>query len=62
MHHWPEQAVGLIESLRQAFNPGEQIDAWASPTVLDVLKHNRSLTIDELFNQNPAFGYLGTQQ
>lgn len=59
MHHWPGQAVGLIDSLLQAFNPADQIDAWASPTVLDALKHNRSLTIDELFSQNPAFGHLG---
>jgi electron transport complex protein RnfD len=49
MNHWPGQAPGLLDSLHLSFVASEQIDAWASPTVLDALRHNRSLTIDELF-------------
>ncbi|PYC17342.1 RnfABCDGE type electron transport complex subunit D [Pseudomonas mosselii] len=59
MNHWPGQAPGLVESLGLTLGASERIDAWASPTVLDVLRHNRSLTIDELFASHPAFGHLG---
>lgn len=58
MSHWPSQAPGFADSLQLLAAPG-QIDAWASPTVLDTLRHNRSLTIDELFAQHPAFGRFG---
>lgn len=34
-------------------------DAWAQATVLDTLRINQSLTINELFAANPAFGYFG---
>lgn len=59
MNHWPAQAPGLLESLNLSLGTGDRIDAWASPTVLDVLRHNRSLTIDELFASHSAFGHLG---
>ncbi|MBA6117708.1 RnfABCDGE type electron transport complex subunit D [Pseudomonas sp. NC26] len=59
MNHWPGQQTGLIDSLHLVFGGGEQIDAWASPTVLDGLRHNRSLTIDELFASHPGFGVFG---
>ncbi|WP_194789388.1 RnfABCDGE type electron transport complex subunit D [Pseudomonas sp. UFMG81] len=59
MSHWVSQAPGLLDSLHLSFAASDQIDAWASPTVLDTLRHNRSLTMDELFIQHPAFGHLG---
>ncbi|WP_449434861.1 RnfABCDGE type electron transport complex subunit D [Pseudomonas putida] len=59
MNHWPGQAPGLSDSLQVVFGGGEQIDAWAQPTVLDGLRHNRSLTIDELFASHPGFGRVG---
>lgn len=59
MNHWPGQTPGLLDSLHLSFTTSEQIDAWASPTILDTLRHNRSLTIDELFATHPAFGHLG---
>lgn len=59
MNHWPGQAPGLLDSLELSFTHSAHIDAWASPTVLDTLRHNRSLTIDELFAGHPAFGHLG---
>ena len=59
MNHWPGPVPGLLDSLQQVFTGGEQIDAWARPTVLDGLRHNRSLTIDELFASHPGFGNLG---
>ena len=58
MNHWPGPAPGLMESLQQAFAGSEHIDAWASPTLLDGLRHNRSLTIDELFASHPGFGSI----
>ena len=59
MNHWPGQPPGLLESLQQVFTGGEQIDAWARPTLLDGLRHNRSLTIEELFASHPGFGNIG---
>ncbi|WP_012313042.1 RnfABCDGE type electron transport complex subunit D [Pseudomonas putida] len=59
MNHWPAQAPGFSDSLQLVFANGEQIDAWAGPTVLDGLRHNHSLTIDELFASHPGFGNFG---
>ncbi|BBU46451.1 RnfABCDGE type electron transport complex subunit D [Pseudomonas monteilii] len=59
MNHWPGQPPGLLDSLQQVFTGGEQIDAWARPTLLDGLRHNRSLTIEELFASHPGFGNIG---
>ncbi|MFJ4456978.1 RnfABCDGE type electron transport complex subunit D [Pseudomonas sp. NPDC089392] len=59
MNHWPGPAPGLLDSLQQVFAGGDQIDAWARPTLLDGLRHNRSLTIDELFASHPGFGSVG---
>lgn len=59
MTHWPTGNLQLADSLGLVFGDGTQIDAWAGPTVLDVLRHNRSLTLDELFASNPGFGNLG---
>ncbi|QXI39585.1 RnfABCDGE type electron transport complex subunit D [Pseudomonas xantholysinigenes] len=59
MSHWPGQTAGFSHSLSLSVASSDQIDAWASPTLLDVLRHNRSLTIDELFGNHPAFGHWG---
>lgn len=59
MNHWPGHPPGLLDSLQQVFTGGEQIDAWARPTLLDGLRHNRSLTIEELFASHPGFGNIG---
>ncbi|MDH4551106.1 RnfABCDGE type electron transport complex subunit D [Pseudomonas sp. BN607] len=59
MNHWPGPAPGLVDSLQQLHAGGEQIDAWARPTILDGLRHNRSLTIEELFATHPGFGAIG---
>ncbi|NBA94586.1 RnfABCDGE type electron transport complex subunit D [Pseudomonas sp. R5(2019)] len=62
MTHWPAlQAADLVGNLQHAFglagaNPP---DAWAQATALDVLRINKSLTIDELFASHPAFGRFG---
>ncbi|MDF0731197.1 RnfABCDGE type electron transport complex subunit D [Pseudomonas entomophila] len=58
MTHWPGAAPGLLESLGRVFGDQPQVDAWAQPTVLDGLRHNRSLTIDELFVRHPGFGAI----
>ncbi|WP_144170858.1 RnfABCDGE type electron transport complex subunit D [Pseudomonas sp. Kh13] len=59
MNHWPGPAPGLLDSLQQVFAGSEQIDAWARPTLLDGLRHNRSQTLDELFASHPGFGSIG---
>lgn len=62
--HWPTaHAVSLADGLQQifgfSFNRVEQPDAWAGATALDSLRINKSLTMDELFASNPAFGHFG---
>ncbi|MBH3411172.1 RnfABCDGE type electron transport complex subunit D [Pseudomonas putida] len=59
MNHWPNHAIGFVDSLQQVAGGGGQIDAWAGPTILDGLRHNRSLTLDELFASHPGFGNVG---
>lgn len=59
MTHWPGASPGLSETFALLFGADAQIDAWAQPTVLDGLRHNRSLTIDELFAGHPGFGAVG---
>ncbi|WP_210712324.1 RnfABCDGE type electron transport complex subunit D [Pseudomonas sp. MWU349] len=62
MTHWPApHALDLLGGLQQVFglrgNPPP--DAWAQATALDSLRINKSLTVDELFAGNPAFGHFG---
>ncbi|QHF29970.1 RnfABCDGE type electron transport complex subunit D [Pseudomonas sp. R32] len=62
MTQWPvTQVLGLADTLQQVFGlgPGNQPDAWAQATVLDGLRNNRSLTMDELFASHPGFGHFG---
>lgn len=57
MTHWPAPlALDLGHSLNALLGLGERPDAWAQATVLDGLRQNRSLTIDELFASHPGFG------
>jgi len=61
MTHWPSHGLSLQGGLQQifGFSAAAQPDAWAQATALDSLRINKSLTIDELFAANPAFGQLG---
>ncbi|MHC6224362.1 RnfABCDGE type electron transport complex subunit D [Pseudomonas sp. X10] len=60
MTHWPPaQVPALADTLDYVFGFSGQPDAWAQPTILDGLRHNRSLTLDELFAQHPGFGSIG---
>lgn len=62
MTQWPgAQLLDLGTSLQHVFGLGtsEQPDAWAQATVLDGLRNNRSLTVDELFSSHPGFGHVG---
>ena len=61
MTHWPaSHGLDLLAGLQQVFGlHGEIADAWARATALDTLRINNSLTIDELFASNPAFGQIG---
>jgi electron transport complex protein RnfD len=59
MTHWPAHGLDLTATFQQVFGAGQAPDAWAQATVLDSLRINKSLTMDELFTSNPAFGRFG---
>lgn len=62
MVHWPAPRgdYALLGAVQQVFGFGSGlIDGWSQATVLDSLKHNDRLTIDELFARHPAFGSIG---
>ena len=61
MTHWPAaHGLDLLAGLQQVFGLHSHApDAWAQATVLDALRINKSLTIDELFASNSAFGQWG---
>jgi electron transport complex protein RnfD len=59
MTQWPAHGLDLTATFQQVFGAGQAPDAWAQATVLDSLRTNKSLTMDELFTSNPAFGRFG---
>jgi electron transport complex protein RnfD len=59
MTHWPAHGLNLTATFQQTFNVGQAPDAWAQATALDSLRINKSLTMDELFASNSAFGHFG---
>ncbi|WP_064119005.1 RnfABCDGE type electron transport complex subunit D [Pseudomonas fluorescens] len=59
MTQWPAHGLDLSATLQHVFNLGQAPDAWAQATALDSLRINKSLTMDELFASNPAFGHFG---
>lgn len=60
MTSWPApHSVGLLDGLEKILGLANLPDGWSQATALDALKVNKSLTIDELWAQNPAFGRLG---
>ncbi|MFJ2714092.1 RnfABCDGE type electron transport complex subunit D [Pseudomonas sp. NPDC087346] len=59
MTHWPAHGMDLLSAVQQVFNLGQAPDAWVQATALDSLHINKSLTMDELFATNPAFGRWG---
>jgi electron transport complex protein RnfD len=61
MTHWPAHGMNLPAAFAQVFNTGQAPDAWAQATALDSLRINKSLTMDELFEANPAFGRFGAR-
>jgi electron transport complex protein RnfD len=60
MTTWPKpHSVGLLDGLQQIFGFAALPDGWSQATALDSLKINKSLTMDELWAANPAFGKVG---
>lgn len=60
--HWPvSHGMDLLKGVQHVFGFGvdQAPDAWAQATALDSLRINKSLTMDELFTANPAFGRYG---
>lgn len=59
MTTWPvPHSVGLGAGLQHILGIASLPDGWTQATALDVVKVNKSLTIDELW-RNPAFGHFG---
>lgn len=60
MTHWPApHGMDLLAGLQQVLGiPGNAPDAWSQATALDTLRINKSLTMDELFATDPAFGHI----
>lgn len=60
MTTWPApHSIGPIDALQHIFGIANLPDGWAQATALDVQKINKSLTVDELWTQNTAFGRFG---
>ena len=60
MTSWPApHSVGAWEGLQHIFGLASLPAGWSQATALDSLKVNKSLTMDELWAQNPAFGQFG---
>jgi electron transport complex protein RnfD len=60
LSQWPEpHDMDFLEGLRQVAGIAQAPDGWAGATALDSLRINTSLTVDELFASNPAFGRWG---
>ncbi len=60
MTRWPGIAqVSPGEGLQLIFGLAPLADGWVQATVLDTLKLNHSLTLQELYDNHAAFGLLG---
>lgn len=60
MTSWPApHTVGLLDGLQHIFGLAALPDGWTQATALDAIKINKSLTMDELWTQSPAFGRFG---
>lgn len=60
MTSWPAtHSVGILAGIEQIFGLTQLPDGWSQATALDTLKLNKSLTMEELWAQSPAFGTLG---
>lgn len=56
---WPAaHNTDALAGIQHVFFGLELPDAWSQATVLDTLKTNNSLTLQELWSDNPAFGYF----
>ena len=62
MTTWPApHSVGMLAGIEHISGLASLPDGWSQATALDSLKLNKSLTVDELWAQNPAFGRFGGQ-
>ena len=62
MTTWPApHSVGMLAGIEHISGLASLPDGWSQATALDSLKLNKSLTVDELWAQNPAFGSFGGQ-
>lgn len=62
MTTWPApHSVGMLAGIEHIWGLASLPDGWSQATALDSLKLNKSLTVDELWAHNPAFGRFGGQ-
>ena len=62
MTTWPApHSVGILAGIEHIWGLASLPDGWSQATALDSLKLNKSLTVDELWTQNPTFGRFGGQ-
>ncbi|MBT9529899.1 MAG: RnfABCDGE type electron transport complex subunit D [Pseudomonas sp.] len=62
MTTWPApHSVGMLAGIEHIWGLASLPDGWSQATALDSLKLNKSLTVDELWVQNQAFGRFGGQ-
>jgi electron transport complex protein RnfD len=61
MTQWPAvHGMDLLGGMQHVFGLDTGApDAWAQATALDSVRINKSLTMEELFSANPAFGTFG---
>ena len=60
MTTWPApHSVGMLAGIEHIWGLASLPDGWSQATALDSLKLNKSLTVDELWARNPAFGRFG---
>lgn len=59
MTSWPApHSISLSEGISHVFLGTPLLDGWSQATVLDQIKNNPGLTLDELWSQYPAFGII----
>ncbi|WP_233282068.1 RnfABCDGE type electron transport complex subunit D [Pseudomonas mangiferae] len=60
MNQWPAPAAAhdAWPAVQRVLGLAPDIDGWSQATVLDRVRHNDRLTLDELFAGDPAFGHV----
>jgi len=61
MTSWPlPHSIGFADGLAMVFAGQPMLDSWSQATVLDSLKNNQNLTLNELWSAHPSFGWFSS--